>query len=344
MATDAIIPSASDPFGIQLVPNGAGKDVKHRLVQFEKWLADNGLAWHMPELKVYRDYLLGRGLVAASVQAHLATIRGRYTALLRNNIVRQALYDQVPHDTSAADRKAFVDEYLQRLKNAIDPDNARVQLITRQDRPDSEGRRLTTEQANTLLRAPMNHRDSTPLMVFRDTAILALMLCTGIREAELCALDVADLRQHYGGELALHIRQGKGAKERLVPYGALDFALAVTEKWLSAAGITSGAVFRGFYKGSKRVRAGRLTVRAINQILDHYPIVIDGEQTAVNPHDLRRTYARRLYEAGVNLLSIQQNLGHADHKTTEKYIGKLDASARRPPALYHFDLGRLNRV
>jgi site-specific recombinase XerD len=190
----------------------------------------------------------------------------------------------------------------------------------------------------------MNHRNSTPLMVFRDTAILALMLCKGIREAELCVLDVIDLRQRYGGELALHIRKGKGAKERLVPYGALDFALTIADKWLSAVDITSGAVFRGFYKGSKRVREGRLTVRAINQILDHYPIVIDSEQTAVNPHDLRRTYVRRLYEAGVNLLSIQQNLGHADHKTTEKYIGKLDASARRLPALYHFDLARLNKV
>src|SRR5690349_9031992 len=102
MTADEIILSASEPFAIQLVPNGAGKDVKHRLMQFEKWLAENDLSWHAPDLGVYRDYLLGRGLVASSVQSHLATIRGRYTALLRDNAVRQALYDHAPQNASAA--------------------------------------------------------------------------------------------------------------------------------------------------------------------------------------------------------------------------------------------------
>lgn len=44
------------------------------------------------------------------------------------------------------------------------------------------------------------------------------------------------------------------------------------------------------------------------------------------------------------LLGIQQNLGHASHATTERYIGQLDASARQPAALYHFDLARLDRL
>jgi hypothetical protein len=42
--------------------------------------------------------------------------------------------------------------------------------------------------------------------------------------------------------------------------------------------------------------------------------------------------------AGVPIIAIQQNLGHASHATTERYIGKLDASSRQPPALYSFDL------
>lgn len=62
------------------------------------------------------------------------------------------------------------------------------------------------------------------------------------------------------------------------------------------------------------------------------------------PHDLRRTYARRLYEAGLPLLGIQQNLGHASHTTTERYIGQLDARARRPSDIYRFDLARLERL
>ena len=58
-------------------------------------------------------------------------------------------------------------------------------------------------------------------------------------------------------------------------------------------------------------------------------------------HDLRRTYARRLYEAGVDLVALRQNLGHSHSKTTLRCIGVLDADTRRPPAVCTFDLGRL---
>jgi len=99
-------------------------------------------------------------------------------------------------------------------------------------------------------------------------------------------------------------------------------------------------VFRGFYKGNRKLRPGRLSVRAIQYILETYPIMVDGGMVTVNAHDLRRTYARRLYVAGVDLVAIQQNLGHADVKTTLGYIGTLDAKARKPPKVY--DLSQLN--
>ena len=169
------------------------------------------------------------------------------------------------------------------------------------------------------------------------------MLCTGIREAEAAALDVEDLRQTFGGELALHVRHGKGAKARLIPWGELDWGLVVVETWLKAAGIESGAVFRGFYKGGQRLRPGRLTTRAIQYILREYPITIDGQARTVAPHDLRRTYARRLYEAGADLVAIQQNLGHASTKTTLGYIGVLDTARRRAPAVYSYDLRELRK-
>lgn len=134
-------------------------------------------------------------------------------------------------EASASDRKAFVDEMLTRLRNAVDPATAKVKVTTKQDRVDSEHTRLTRGQASDLMNAPKRRDDNTPLQALRDTAMIALMLCTGAREMELCGLDVKDLRQRVNDELVLHIREGKGAKERVVPYGNLEWCLSIVYNW-----------------------------------------------------------------------------------------------------------------
>jgi integrase len=111
-------------------------------------------------------------------------------------------------------------------------------------------------------------------------------------------------------------------------------------KSTEAVCITLGLVFFGLFKGGK-MRPSQLSLRAIEYIVGSYPVAINGKIVNVKPHDLRRTYARRLYEAGVDIMAIQQNLGHANLKTTEGYIGTLDADTRRAPAVYSFDLGML---
>lgn len=323
-----------------LVPPNSEKDEKSRLTLFATYLNDNRQPWYSPDLAAYRDYLLtdyrgveDRPLAPSSVQAHLSTIRGRYRALVRSEKLRNWLYAMTPSDASPSDRKAVVDEIVERIRNAIDPDSARVKTRTRQDRPDDESLRLTAKQASALMKAP----GTDTLKGLRDTAMIAYLLCTGLREAELCGLDVRDLRQTFGGELAVHVREGKGAKERLVPYGDLTVCLRIAERWLVAAGIESGPVFRGFYKGNKNIRSTRITTRAVNYLLEEYPIMIDGTLRSVRPHDLRRTYARRLYESGTDLLAIRDNLGHADTRTTLTYIGEMDVERRSPPELYDFD-------
>ena len=86
-------------------------------------------------------------------------------------------------------------------------------------------------------------------------------------------------------------------------------------------------------------------MRAVENIVSKYPVMNDdGAMMTVHPHDLRRTYARRLYEAGVDLVAISQNLGHASTRTTLIYIGELDADKRRAPMIYHFDLTQLKKV
>lgn len=315
-----------------LLQGVTNKDQRSRLARFASWLDAKGAAWHVPNLTAYRDHLHSLGLSNASIAANLSSVRGRYGALLRSNVIRDELYGLTPADADPSNRKALVDELLIRLTNAIDPIHSPVTVIKVQDVADSAHVRLTSNQAQQLIDAPMNDAQNSPLQVLRDTALIALMLCTGIREMELCALDVNDLRQRFGGELALRVREGKGAKARMIPYGELSWCLTLVDRWLAVAEITEGVVFRGFYKGGKRVRETRLTERAVQDIIGAYCVYADGERIEVKPHDLRRSYARLLYDAGMQPVAIQQNMGHADLKTTLSYIGTLDAKQRRSPA------------
>lgn len=331
-----------------LIPPGADKHARSRLRKFVCWLDAQGQPWHEPDLAAYRDALVA-AYKPATASAHLSTVRAQYRRLLKDNDMRDILEVGVRHGLDAegdpygpADVEALVRRKLERLDNATDPNKSSVSQVTIQDVADSEHLRLTKEQASALLAAPLAKRGYR-LQQLRDTAITGLMLCTGIREAELSSLEVRDLRQELGGELALRVREGKGRKTRLIPYGDLDWVLVLVDAWLQAAGIESGYVFRGFYRGYHTARPGPLSVRAIEYILTRYPIAVNGRKVCVRPHDCRRTYAARLYEAGVDTLAIQQNLGHTDLKTTLAYIGELDAARRRPPAVYTFDLSALYR-
>ncbi len=330
-----------------LMPDKPTKDSKYRIGKFAKWLESTGSDPLSPDLAKYRDFMLTR-YSAGSTSGHLSTIRARYRELLTDNELRDELrmraqqtIERQGQTPTQADIKAMVDEAITRLTNGVDPVRSKVKQEKVQDKVDSkQGIRLTKEEASALIASP----GTVPIQRLRDTAVIALLLCTGIRERELCNLDVDDLRQTLDGELCLYVRLGKGKKTRAVPYGALSWVLAIVDKWLDAAHISEGPVFRGFYKGNRRLRPGRLSVRAVEYILGSYPVMIEGKKVYVAPHDCRRTYARRLWEAGVDPVIIQQNLGHADLNTTLGYIGHVNAKARRPPAIYTFDLAELDRV
>ena len=354
---------------VELLPAGASGNRLSRLQEFERWLGQTGRTWIEPDLADFQRYLLGRNetrevgtyrrttgdyeqgepivqhyapLSARSVQSYVSTVRGRYQQLLDSNATRDALYawagaelERLGQPDTPVDRKAIVDETLTRLANAVKPSDEDVKPIARQDRTDEDvGLRLTRAQADALLASP----GLVPIDRLRDTAMLAVFLCTGIREAELANLQVGDLRQTVDGKLCLQVRKGKGAKQRCVPYGALEWCLAYVDKWLEAAGIEAGPVFRGFYKprtdGTRKMRKGKLSTRAVQKIVDSYPVMVDGKRTAVHAHDLRRTYARRLYDEGMPIKAISENLGHADIRTTIGYIGAESVEERMPPSLY----------
>ncbi len=326
-----------------LMPANPSKDEKSRLGFYIDWLGETKRSWYQPDLQAYRDYLLfertrvdkkgARKSAILSPQtalAHLATIRGRYAALTRSNEMRDLLFELVNPDDSEAEQRAMVDEYFIRMMNDVHPASAPVKLVAKQDIADSEHLRLKPYQVGALIQAP----GIANLRGLRDTALITLMVCTGIRAAEAAALRVDDLRQRLGGELSLRVREGKGAKQRLIPYGPLNWCLMYVDAWLGSARINGGFVFRGIRRGGKTVRPTGIGAWTVNDIMNCYAISIDGALRVVKPHDLRRTYARNAYDYGMDLERIRQNLGHTSLQTTQTYIGELDGRDRHPPNMF----------
>ena len=321
---------------IQIYAGGGSKARRSRLNRFCEWQLAMGDTWYLPDLAGWRDHLLdSEGLKARTVRDYLSTVRSAYRHFLRSNEARQWVYDLMPPDLSPERQLAVMTEFETRLKNVIDPNNAPITIIDVQEESDTDHLWLTPPQVATLVLTP----GADTLKGLRDTAMMALMLCTGVRAAELLALDVDDLQVMFGSTLALRVKSGKGAKQRLIPYGAQDWGLTLTQHWLDRGGISSGAVFVGMRRGdnfylNKEGHRVRLSERSLEYTLQSYPISVDGELRTVTPHDLRRTYARQLYLTGTDLTAIQQNMGHTGQDITLGYIGTLDARQREPGDVY----------
>ena len=290
---------------------------------------------YMPDLTTYRDHLL-KTLAPSSVRAHLSSIRRSYKLLIESLAHRTALVAylerQFPYEDFAT-IKAKADELELRLMRAIDPERSQVTTQTIQDEEDGKHIRLTPAQGATLMMQP----DVTTLRGRRDVAMIALMLATGLREGEIVKLKADDLYQTYGGVPALRVKSGKGAKARMVPFGDMLWAQQIAEIWLD--GRESGFVFTKMSDGrgdmlEQEATHKKMTTRSVQRMLKRYPIAVNGVPTSVTPHDLRRSYARNLFLAGISTEVIRQNLGHVDVKTTQSYIGVLDGSTRAPVSVY----------
>lgn len=166
-------------------------------------------------------------------------------------------------------------------------------------------RTLTREQAGALADHAPEAEDA---LSARDRAITELLYSSGLRLAELAALDVQDLAA--GDELRV---LGKGGKTRIVPVGrvARD-ALAV---WLRWRGQLAAADCKALFVSA---RGGRLSHRAIQQRLERR-----ARDTAlgvpVHPHRLRHAFATHMLEGSGDLRAVQELLGHASLSSTQIY-------------------------
>jgi len=323
MTNDLIINNAPPKF----LPSSPSKDDTHRLTRFQRWIESNGHSWVNPDMAAYRDDLL-HSLAPRSAQAHLSTVRKALQRVARDrDYLYAAAASYAAQGASKRDLQAMVDEAVHRIDNATHPDESRVKVTIIQDESDSAHIRLTAKQANALIQQP----DRDTLAGLRDAALIGLALATGLRAAELVALRIDDLYHKLGGKDAILVKEGKGKKQRLVPYGAHITVLRLVHKWLNTAGISVGAVFRGVTKGGQLLDSA-ITVRTFERRLARYGV--DG--LTIAPHDLRRTYAKQQYANGMDIIAIRDNLGHEDIKTTQRYIGEMDAQKRVPSQGYKY--------
>jgi site-specific recombinase XerD len=249
----------------------------------------SAIAWEILSRDDFRNYLrfLGRqNLGRAAIQLRFCALRTFYKFLIRHGVVGASP-----------------------IKNLALPKQARrlPKFLTLQQMRDLLGAPLK------LMAMPRRQGPGRPIsasICLRDVAVLETIYSCGLRVSELCGLRVEDI--DWSGQL-VRVR-GKGKKERLVPIGKPALK-AVENYWGTLKPPPSGEspVFFAETKKNTTLQPIQLS-RRLKQYL-----IIAGLDPGLTPHKLRHSYATHLLDAGADLRSVQELLGHAHLITTQVY-------------------------
>lgn len=268
------------------------EDLKHR-----RGLSDHTIESYRSDLLQFTVFLeeslkMDRltGVDTLAIRAFLAELHQRQLA--RSSIARKL----------ASIRTFF--RYLIR-EGLIENNPARLVSTPRLDK--KVPARLEQNEVEKLLDCP----DVSSPLGRRDRALLELLYATGLRVGELVAIDLSRLDR----ENRLVRVQGKGGKERIVPFGELaaeSIELYLRDRLeIVRRGRGTDALFLN-------ARGGRLTARSVRRLLTRY-LREAALKSRLSPHSLRHAFATHLLERGCDLRSIQELLGHQSLSTTQKY-------------------------
>lgn len=223
------------------------------------------------DLRQFAAFLHRKGLSGRTIQRMLSAIRAFYQFL-----IRQGLAESNPAQAVQAPKSE------KRLPSTLDVD-----------------------QMNALL----DYTVADTFVSTRDRAIMELFYSSGLRLAELAALDLRDI--DFGDRL-VHVT-GKGNKDRVCPVGTQ--AMKALQIWLEKRDQT------GFFDQPAvfiTQQGRRLGVRSIQKRLSFWGKK-HGISDHVHPHRLRHAFASHMLESSGDLRAVQELLGHADISTTQIY-------------------------
>jgi integrase/recombinase XerD len=267
----------------------------------EKGRSANTIAAYRRDLAAYCDWLAAQGATVLDVShRQLVEFVGvrRSSAAATSSIARQLAAVRMLHRYLSIEGERRDDP-------AAELEGVRV--------PSGIPKPLTEAQVTSLLDAVV----VTEPIHRRDLALIELLYATGARISEAVGLSI--------GEIDLDARlvrlYGKGAKERIVPFGSS--AAAALDDWFSPSGRArvvpdqwrsrddAEAVFLN-------TRGGRLSRQAAWQVIKKYGARA-GIADELSPHVLRHSCATHLLDHGADLRVVQEMLGHASISTTQIY-------------------------
>jgi len=279
------------------------RNYRQALVEFSRWhqeersafadksaSARQAVAWEKLQRDDFRNYLrfLGRqNLSRAAIQLRFCALRTFYKFLIRNGIIEVS-----PIKNLALPKQGRrLPKYLTR-QQILDLLAAPVKLLATQKQEKGLGR-------------PVSAR-----VCLRDIAVLETIYSCGLRVSELCGLLVEDIDWN---EQLVRVR-GKGKKERLVPIGE-PAVKAIQNYWRTLKQPPSGHAPVFFTETRK---SAPLQPVQLSRRLKQY-LAIAGLDPGLTPHKLRHSYATHMLDAGADLRSVQELLGHAHLVTTQVY-------------------------
>jgi len=260
-------------------------------LRVEAGLSPHTIAAYRRDLTQYLEFLAGKEPTTREVDDFSA------------ELVRRGLSDST-HKRKLSAVKGFHRFMVSEGLRDDDP----TRLVTGPRRPDPFPKALDIDEAIALVEAP----DRSTVGGRRDAALLEFLYATGARVSEAVALDLPDLDLEEG----VAIVTGKGSKQRLVPIGSK--AVEALRSWLP----DRLALIKRATKGDPvflNLRGGRLTRQGAFDVVRKSALRAGIPPEKVSPHVLRHSAATHMVEAGADLRTVQEMLGHATISTTQVY-------------------------